>query len=82
MEKRKQTTVIIKATKNCNLRCSYCYIPFDQRKRVMDDQTLENMTQKFLANFQKVTFIWHGGEPLLNGLDFYRKAIQLQEQYK
>lgn len=74
------TTVIVKTTKSCNLRCKYCYTNFDQRK--MDSQTLENITKNFLAAFKRVTFIWHGGEPLLNGLDFYRKALELQNKYK
>jgi uncharacterized protein len=28
-----------------------------------------------------VTFIWHGGEPLLAGMDYYKKALELQKKY-
>lgn len=28
-----------------------------------------------------VSFIWHGGEPMLRGLSFYRKAVELQKKY-
>ena len=28
-----------------------------------------------------MSFIWHGGEPTLAGLDFYRKAVELQQRY-
>lgn len=28
-----------------------------------------------------VSFVWHGGEPTLAGLDFYRKAVELQRKY-
>ncbi len=31
--------------------------------------------------YDSVWFIWHGGEPLLLPLDFYKKAIELQEKY-
>jgi uncharacterized protein len=28
-----------------------------------------------------VLFVWHGGEPTLAGLDFYRHAVELQKRY-
>jgi len=49
------------------------------------------MTDGVLARFIKqyiesspgpvVSFTWHGGEPTLAGLDFYRRAVELQKQY-
>lgn len=29
----------------------------------------------------KICFIWHGGEPLVQGLDFYKKAIAFQQKH-
>ncbi|HOP00465.1 MAG TPA: anaerobic sulfatase maturase [Bacteroidales bacterium] len=74
----------------CNLRCSYCYylekayLPEDQRPGTMDDETLEAcVKQHFEASSDDtVMFSWHGGEPLLAGISFFRKATEFQKQYK
>ncbi len=51
---------------------------------VMDEETLELFVrQHFEGNPGPVVqFNWHGGEPTLAGLDFYRKAVELQKKYK
>ena len=73
----------------CNLRCSYCYylgnsdiyesdVPY-----IMNDKTLENcIKQHFLtSSSDTVLFTWHGGEPLLAGIDFYEKVLSIQKKY-
>ena len=49
----------------------------------MDDKTLENcIRQHFLASSgDTILFTWHGGEPLLAGIDFYKKALSFQKKY-
>jgi len=49
----------------------------------MNDETLENcIKQHFLASSgDTVLFTWHGGEPLLAGIDFYKKALSIQKRY-
>lgn len=73
----------------CNLRCDYCYYLgkaefYGGREPVMDEELLELYIQQYIEAVQVpvVTFCWHGGEPLLAGLDFYRKAVVLQEKYR
>ncbi len=72
----------------CNLACDYCYyLP----KKNRTPQSYFHMTLDLLADFtrqmiaaqpaQTVTFTWQGGEPTLMGLDFFREAIRLQEQF-
>ncbi len=80
----KQASFIIKATTKCTLACKYCsYMPFTNSQETMDYNILEQSIRKILSlPVEKVTFIWHGGEPLLTGLDFYREAIKLQEIHK
>ena len=49
----------------------------------MDPEMLETFISGFIAsqNTPDVLFNWHGGEPLLCGLDFFRKAVELQKRY-
>ncbi|MFN8240406.1 MAG: anaerobic sulfatase maturase [Bacteroidales bacterium] len=73
----------------CNLSCSYCYYIGKQDLLetsgfgIMPDDILEKyIKDHFLAaGRQDVFFSWHGGEPLLAGLDFYRRALSLQAKH-
>lgn len=74
----------------CNLRCSYCYY-LDTEQRLglapaarMDDETLECLIRQYIEDCPgtTVSFVWHGGEPALAGLNFYKKAVALQKRYK
>lgn len=73
----------------CNLRCSYCYYldkeslsPKNSSNR-MSDATLELFIEQYIhaQPGEQVMFTWHGGEPLLLGIEYYRKAIRLQKVY-
>jgi len=73
----------------CNMNCEYCYYLekselYTGRKGFkMSEDLLERFTNEYI-NCQTspfVLFTWHGGEALLRGIDFYRKAIRLQQQY-
>lgn len=70
----------------CNLACDYCYysrcagIP-GRFKRIEED-----MLEKFIKEYidlkrGTVPFVWQGGEPLLAGLDFFKKIIELQTKH-
>lgn len=73
----------------CNLACRYCYYLEKSKlyqggqQHIMDERLLEEMTRQYLeAQTQReVLFTWHGGEPLLRPLSFYRKALRLQQRY-
>ena len=69
----------------CNLRCNYCYYLEKgvDVQSVMSDKTLENcIIQHFSASSgETVLFTWHGGEPLLAGIDFYEKALSIQKKH-
>jgi uncharacterized protein len=73
----------------CNLECSYCYyletvhlFPNKTRYQMATD-TLERYVRQYIATSPgpDVLFVWHGGEPTLAGLDFYRRAMELQKRY-
>ena len=70
----------------CNMACSYCYyLHADNNscRALMDDETLETFIRNYIeaSPDDAVSFTWHGGEPALAGMAFYRKAIRLQKQY-
>ena len=50
---------------------------------IMSDELLEQFTKEYIEaqTMPQVLFTWHGGEPTLRPLDFYRKAVQLQKRY-
>lgn len=73
----------------CNMRCSYCYY-LDKGKYSssavqsrMSDNVLEQMIKQTieLSGGPVVSFTWHGGEPTLAGIEFYRKAVELEKKY-
>lgn len=70
------STVILKPTKDCNADCSYCSAPPDNEvKWTIDDFKL--IFDKLLPNLHPdVTFIWHGGEPMLMGTEFYEETTK------
>ncbi len=73
----------------CNMRCNYCYYLDKGRYSEHDRQTrmsfelLEKLIQEAIAcaDGPVISFVWHGGEPTLAGLDFYKKAVELERKY-
>jgi uncharacterized protein len=73
----------------CNLDCQYCYFLSKERmypgsRFRMADDLLENYTRQYIEaqRVPEVTFAWQGGEPTLMGLDFFRRAVELQQKYR
>ncbi|MFJ5991454.1 radical SAM protein [Lentzea sp. NPDC092896] len=75
--------LIVKASRQCNLRCTYCH-DWRSHSDSMPFSTLAEMTWRALraTGTDRVEFIWHGGEPLLLGPSFYAKAIGLQQEFR
>ena len=72
----------------CNLDCHYCYYLdkaeiYGGHEPRMSLDMLEVCIRKYIEanDVPEVTFNWHGGEPLVMGLDFYRKAVALEQKY-
>lgn len=72
----------------CNLDCHYCYYLdkadlYGGREPRMTEAMLETVVREYIAanDVPEVLFNWHGGEPLVLGLDFYRKALEFQRKY-
>ncbi|MDR0287849.1 MAG: radical SAM protein, partial [Clostridiales bacterium] len=73
----------------CNLECEYCYYlktAYPERNILpahMSYEVLEKFICQYIEASQgpEVGFVWHGGEPTLAGIDFYRHAVELQKQF-
>ena len=81
-------TLLIKPTgSDCNIDCKYCFYKnrapeIGQGKQRMNDEVLEKMVADYVQLRLPVSgFAWQGGEPMLMGLDFYKKVVELQKKY-
>ena len=74
---------------HCNLACKYCYyleknnLYQNSHRHLMSDEMLEQFTREYIEaqTMPQVLFTWHGGEPLMRSIDFYKKALALQKKY-
>lgn len=74
---------------HCNLACKYCYyleknnLYQNSHRHLMSDEMLEQFTREYIEaqTMPQVLFTWHGGEPLMRSIDFYKKALVLQKKY-
>ncbi len=73
----------------CNIKCDYCFYLekhalFEKGENMrMPDDVLAAYISSYVASQPTpiVEFVWHGGEPTLLGLDFFRKVVELQKPY-
>src|ERR1700679_2122642 len=73
----------------CNLDCKYCFYLEKERlhepgeKWKMSDEVLETYIRQMIQGQDQpeISFAWQGGEPTLLGVDFFHKAVRLQDQY-
>lgn len=80
LEISKHLTVVIKPTRNCNLRCKYCSVGEPTPRTMTQEEvaaSIEKIVTRIPGCFTK--FIWHGGEPLLPGIDFYRHVVEVEK---
>lgn len=74
--------LLILPTDACNMNCVYCFHkPYSKSFTRIDIQTIEHLLDITMPHYKYLNIIWHGGEPLLMGLDFYKKVLALQQEY-
>lgn len=78
----KHLSVLLMPTDFCNMNCVYC---FHSRKthtknKVMSLETLRRIFSVTIPYYEEVHFIWHGGEPVSMGKEFYQTALQMQQE--
>lgn len=76
----------------CNLNCKYCYYleksnlyrdVNPRRVFTMSDELLEHYIKEYLQaqTMPQALFTWHGGEPLMRPLSFYKRVVELQRKH-
>ncbi|MDR1974579.1 MAG: radical SAM protein [Bacteroidales bacterium] len=76
--------IIFQLTDKCVLSCKYCFAKgaHKNNKITFDVNVLEKaIKQSFETRHEYVVFEWTGGEPLLLGIEFYKKVVELQKKY-
>lgn len=86
MSKREFTLMVKPVGARCNMRCRYCYYIGKgdmSAADIMSDKTLEKLIKQSVkaAPGNTLSIVWHGGEPTLAGLRFFRKVVELQRRY-
>jgi uncharacterized protein len=74
----------------CNLGCHYCYylnkehLYQNDTSFIMPDDILEAYIVQHIeaSPSQVINFSWHGGEPTVLGLDYFRKIVALQRKHQ
>ena len=86
--KMRPFSLLIKpAGPDCNLACEYCFYAcksglFAPGAHRMSNKVLGKLVSDYLKlGFEINNFSWQGGEPILMGLDFYKKAVSLQQEH-
>lgn len=73
----------------CNMRCRYCYyldkgkFSSHERQSRMSLDLLERVIREAISASpgDVVSFVWHGGEPALAGMEFYKKVVEYERKY-
>jgi uncharacterized protein len=73
----------------CNLDCSYCYYV---RKAPGEGPAVPRMPPDLLERYvaqhieacpdRDILFSWHGGEPTLLGLDYFREVVRIERRHQ
>jgi uncharacterized protein len=76
--------LIVKATRLCNLRCSYCHDWRTGPDQTMPFAVMARMVAAALQDpaHDTVSFLWHGGEPLVLPIAWYEKALYVQARLR
>lgn len=77
---RDRLVVILKATRLCNLRCSYCHAWREGPGQLMSFEVLAETTAQVLRLHKprEIEFVWHGGEVTTLPPGTLRRALWLQ----
>lgn len=74
----------------CDIQCDYCF--YLEKRALFGSSEQYRMPDDVLAAYIRqyveaqptpvVEFVWHGGEPTLLGVEFFRRVVELQKPYR
>lgn len=81
------TSLVVKVASRCNLNCTYCYVynkgddSYLKQPKIMDSKTVKKLLNNILDHcskndLEKFLIVFHGGEPLLTGVEFYINFVK------
>ena len=78
-------TLIFKETEACNSNCIYCDVIARKKPKTISIERVEKVfvyINEYLEKHPQEQFsiVWHGGEPLVVGVDFYKKVLEIEER--
>lgn len=83
-------SLIFKVTEQCNLACNYCYrIGIERLPKRMEMTTICNAIASYAKwlddhhmKHRPMYLVWHGGEPMICGIEYYRSVLDIQKEFK
>ncbi|AZA73169.1 radical SAM protein [Chryseobacterium indoltheticum] len=86
----KINTIVLKVASRCNLNCSYCYVynkgdeTYKNKPKIFSKELTKILFNRILEymnkyNINLYTIVFHGGEPLLAGLQYYKFFVETYE---
>lgn len=82
MQKEKTFLYQINVTRDCNLRCTHCYIHSDVKaaSKSMQDEQIISLAHGIVEHMKKINYFraeihFIGGEPTMLGLEFFQRNI-------
>jgi uncharacterized protein len=69
----------------CNLDCRYCYVPERKDASRLEFSTLRRLFEalvpsRLISRQREIDVLWHAGEPLTVGIDYYQQALEIIDQ--
>jgi uncharacterized protein len=77
--------LVIQATSLCNLNCKYCYVPQRNNASRLEFRVLKKLFEvlipsQLIRRQKNIDVLWHAGEPLAAGIEYYQQAIEIIDQ--
>lgn len=78
-----EIALTIKPTMNCNMRCKHCFNGEDlNSSEMLDVKKVYDFIESACEEYTDIKITFHGGEPTLAGVDFYKQIFEFQQEMR